>query len=144
MLNYAVNPQGIASEHFQDETIILNLPKGNYYSLKGTGQFIWSQLEKNISSDLIVELLSNYYAVTNDVAEPTLEVFLNQLFQEELIKEIEPSGVNTSPEIISNTAAESFATPVLEVYTDMQELLMLDPIHDADPEKGGWPYKNNG
>jgi len=143
MLNYTVNPQGIASEHFQDETIILNLPKGNYYSLKGTGQFIWSHLEQNVSSDVIVELLSKYYRITHDVAEPALEVFLNQLVEQELIRETDFSGVNSTPGIFPDKVAESFTIPVLEVYTDMQELLMLDPIHDADPEKGGWPYKNN-
>jgi hypothetical protein len=29
--------------------------------------------------------------------------------------------------------------PVLERYTDMQELLFLDPIHDVD--ESGWPHR---
>jgi hypothetical protein len=28
---------------------------------------------------------------------------------------------------------------VLERYTDMQELLLLDPIHDVD--ESGWPHR---
>jgi len=35
-------------------------------------------------------------------------------------------------------AGTVFAPPVLEVYTDMQDLLLLDPIHDVD-ETVGWP-----
>ncbi len=30
-----------------------------------------------------------------------------------------------------------YAPPALETYTDMQELLLLDPIHDVD--ETGWP-----
>jgi hypothetical protein len=32
----------------------------------------------------------------------------------------------------------AFTQPVLEVYTDMQDLLLLDPIHEVD-EEAGWP-----
>ncbi len=143
MLNYIVSPRGIACEHFDDETIILNLPKGNYYSLKGTGQLIWSQLEKNINSTDIVRLLSNYYNITTEVANPTIEAFLSQLVQEELIIEVDHSETTSTPPPVSNTTNQPFSLPVLEIYTDMQELLMLDPIHDTDPGKG-WPHKSNG
>jgi hypothetical protein len=30
-----------------------------------------------------------------------------------------------------------FVAPVLDKYTDMQELLLLDPIHEVDAS--GWP-----
>jgi hypothetical protein len=30
-----------------------------------------------------------------------------------------------------------FEAPVLQKYTDMQDLLLLDPIHDTD--ETGWP-----
>ena len=30
------------------------------------------------------------------------------------------------------------AAPVLNKYSDMQDLLLLDPIHDVD-EEAGWP-----
>ena len=35
---------------------------------------------------------------------------------------------------------QPFSTPVLETYTDMQDLLTLDPIHDVDPQQG-WPIQ---
>jgi hypothetical protein len=40
------------------------------------------------------------------------------------------------PEPLTAAAAIT-AAPVLEKYTDMQELLLLDPIHDV--EEAGWP-----
>lgn len=142
MLNYTINPRGIACEHFQDETIILNLPKGSYYSLKGTGQLIWSQLEKNTASSEIAALLSVQYHITTDEALAALEPFIKKLAQEELIAETDAVHHTASAVETFTPNREPFTEPVLEVYTDMQELLMLDPIHDADPGKG-WPYTNN-
>ena len=31
----------------------------------------------------------------------------------------------------------SFEAPILHKYTDMQDLLLLDPIHEVD--EAGWP-----
>ena len=142
MINYVVNPKGIASEYFQDETIILNLPKGNYYSLRGTGQLIWTELEKGVSTSHILEVLSNHYDTTSELATLSLKAFLHQLVQEELVTETYSTDIRSTSPAIPASPRHPFVAPVLEVYTDMQELLMLDPIHEADPEKG-WPYKNN-
>jgi hypothetical protein len=142
MLDFNVNPRGIACEHFDDETIILNLPKGNYYSLKASGQFIWTQLEKGANSGRVVSQLSEYYGISENEARLSLESFLDQLLQEELIVPATSFEATIQPVDVSNTSNQTFTIPVLEVYSDMQELLMLDPIHDADPGKG-WPHQNN-
>jgi hypothetical protein len=43
----------------------------------------------------------------------------------------------TITEASGHLAAEPFEPPVLEQYTDMQDLLLLDPIHEVDEQ--GWP-----
>ncbi len=62
------------------------------------------------------------------------------LIEEGLIEEglIEPTddpplaeSVPTPPTI------RTYATPTLSKYTDMEELLLLDPIHEVDAQ--GWP-----
>jgi hypothetical protein len=37
-------------------------------------------------------------------------------------------------------AKKPFTDPVIEIYTDLQDLLLLDPIHDVDDR--GWPVFN--
>jgi hypothetical protein len=34
---------------------------------------------------------------------------------------------------------ESYQAPVFERFTDMGDLLLLDPVHEAEDEKG-WPH----
>jgi hypothetical protein len=37
-------------------------------------------------------------------------------------------------------ATETMQPPVLEPFGDMQDLLLLDPVHEVD-EDAGWPTK---
>ena len=39
----------------------------------------------------------------------------------------------------AHQARGAYRTPVLSIYTDMQDLLLLDPIHDVD--QAGWPTR---
>jgi hypothetical protein len=39
--------------------------------------------------------------------------------------------------IETHAIAGSWSSPVLSIYDDMQDLLLLDPIHDVD--ESGWP-----
>jgi hypothetical protein len=45
--------------------------------------------------------------------------------------------VPPSPEPVPQTEKKHFVAPCLHKYTDMQELLLIDPIHDVDDY--GWP-----
>ena len=40
------------------------------------------------------------------------------------------------------TSVMDLKPPVLNKYTDMQDLLLIDPIHDV--EAHGWPAKREG
>jgi hypothetical protein len=34
---------------------------------------------------------------------------------------------------------ERFEEPALEGFTDLEDLLLLDPVHEVEPSRG-WPY----
>jgi hypothetical protein len=70
-------------------------------------------------------------------------LFLNQLQQEGLVIAIDdkstdsPLPQNWKDQITVNGNKTVFNAPVLNKYTDMQDLLLLDPIHEVDAT--GWP-----
>ena len=68
--------------------------------------------------------------------ERAIAGFVSQLLDEGLLVESADTGSAEGAEIV---AGGTFETPVLSKYTDMQELLLLDPIHDIDPSVG-WPF----
>ncbi|HAR48554.1 MAG TPA: hypothetical protein DCR81_00210 [Smithella sp.] len=75
--------------------------------------------------------------------ENAVNLFLNQLQQEELVIVIDdkltdsPLPQNWKNQIMTNGSKTVFNAPVLNKYTDMQDLLILDPIHEVDAT--GWP-----
>jgi hypothetical protein len=63
-----------------------------------------------------------------------VEDFVQRLRAEDLVAETETdAGVTV---VAVPTAASE---PVLQRFSDMQDLLMLDPIHDIDLDGDGWP-----
>ena len=139
---YQVNSSNIIHETIDNEVIIVDLQKGYYFSLRSTAAEIWTSILARMSVDLIVQKLSRQYGIKNSQIEGSVSNFIHQLVEEKIIipaisgdgaedvKNLEPQN----PEILK---VEEYSNPVLEKYTDMAELLLLDPIHEVD--ETGWP-----
>ncbi|CAH0997921.1 hypothetical protein EMA8858_04056 [Emticicia aquatica] len=137
MKNYSVATLGIAYEHFDDETVIVNLPKGHYYSLGNTAHFIFQLFANGSNATQIANALSSTFDISTAAALEVANDFINQLIQEELLVETNTFVEFQAPEI---AVKKTFEEPFLEVFSDMKEMLTLDPVHDVDPKKG-WPLK---
>jgi hypothetical protein len=61
--------------------------------------------------------------------------FLAELRDEDLLVETDAAG--QPPAANGRPPSEAFQPPVLEKYTDMQDLVVLDPVHEVDAV--GWP-----
>jgi len=64
---------------------------------------------------------------------------LISVFESEEFKADPWSGEKTMTRSAGGTLV--FDAPVLHSYTDMQDVLLLDPIHDVD--ETGWPSSRN-
>jgi hypothetical protein len=66
-----------------------------------------------------------------------LDAFIVDLLSHQLVREteIEPGEVPTASWSGDRVA---FSPPVLNIYSDIRNLLLLDPIHDV-AEESGWP-----
>jgi hypothetical protein len=134
---YRVNERDAIAESIDGELLVINLQSGAYYSSDGTGEQIWSCLARQLTlRDTVERLCAVYGAAESEVREAVVS-FVGQLRDEELILEdASPQPAAAAEEALSPRGA--FTTPVLHKYTDMQELLLLDPIHEVDPS-AGWP-----
>ena len=123
-------------ENFGDEVVIVNLSNGNYYSLDSVGADIWAWLEQGATTAETLDALKQKYEADPAVVEQALAQFLADLTADSLVVSVEaeaqPLALPTPPD-----TKQPFVVPVLNKYTDMQELLLLDPIHEVD--ETGWP-----
>jgi len=139
MPSYRINTPYVVSEVFvDDEAAIINLKTGNYYSLNKTATEIWSRIEKGAALPEITGFISGNFSVEESLAEPEVEQFIKKLVDEGLIvaEEADASASNDLGNNHDSTGdpkvKKEYETPILECYADMQELLLLDPIHEVE------------
>ena len=143
---FRVNTPTVTHETIDGEAVIINLDSGNYYSLVEVGSFIWGLVEKGASASEVQNLVLQTYQGNGPEVDRGVQELLAELQQENLIVPVDGAGALDVPqlnqELPSNNGYEkpSFNPPLLHKYSDMQELLLLDPIHDVDD--AGWPKPN--
>ncbi len=124
----------IIHEQFGDETVVVNLDTGCYYSLRGTADTIWALAASGLSGPDIVARMASAFPAMAAEAEQETSSFLETLVAEGLFtRQNEASASSEPPAIIEGV----FIKPLLQRYTDMETLLKLDPIHSVDDV--GWP-----
>jgi hypothetical protein len=133
----------VVAEIIDGEAVIMDLRSGHYFSTQGVGAEIWRGVEAGHSAVEIVHSILNRYEAPRDVVEPAVHAFVAELLSRALIV----TGSEPRPAAHNGTGMGApgdgraphltFIAPVLNAYTDMEELLLLDPIHDVD--ETGWP-----
>lgn len=137
-----INSPKVANEIIDGEVIMINLDTGSYYSLDNAGALVWSLITRQATvQDVIAETARQYAGETREIQD-ALTRLIDDLRLEGLIVIDETAAVDDAP--IPRAAGEApapdrlpFTVPVLQKYTDMQDLLLIDPIHEVD--EAGWP-----
>jgi Coenzyme PQQ synthesis protein D (PqqD) len=138
MIFYTVATTGVASEQFDNEVVIINVQTGSYYNItEPSAVAIWNLLRSPVSVPQIVQSIVSQFETTPDTATPVIERFIHQLLTELLIVSTASSDTVVAVSIVEK---KPFTDPVLQIFDDMQDLLILDPVHDVNAQKG-WPYK---
>lgn len=133
---YRVMKPEVVADVIDGEAVIMNLKTGRYFNSEGTGSECWEAVASGLSVAQIVDRLAAKYAADPTTIAAAVEAFLQDLIGHELIApgDAHPPAV-AAPS--SNAPLATFHAPALNVYSDMQDLLLLDPIHDVDV--AGWP-----
>ena len=137
-----VDPSQVVHETIDGEVIIIQLDRANYYSLGGVGAEIWRLICAGLPPATIAERLEATYQSDNGRIAADLEELLARLREESLVQDApaQPAAASPGPssdQDLSVAANGQYAAPKFEKYTDMQDFLLVDPIHDVAPE--GWP-----
>lgn len=126
----------ISHQSIDGEVVVINLENGSYYSLLDLAARLWELIDAGWSRADLIALVGETYG--DPQAVETTSAFLDALVREGLVSDL--PAADKRPIAIS--LPDSFAPARLETFTDLQELLMLDPIHDVDT--AGWPHKPAG
>ncbi len=137
-ISYRVNEPHVISELIDGEVIILNFESGTYYSLNISGMFIWQQIQAGSNQEQIFSLLKELYAEEHAAVRADLAALCQTLEEESLIVRVDSKKVAQNGQF--SHPSTPYEKPHLEKFTDLQSLLLLDPIHDVD--EMGWPHQS--
>jgi hypothetical protein len=136
-MRYRVNSPQVINETIDGEAIMINLATGAYYSLDRVGGDVWAVLEHGATAEDVVAALEARYDGNPDDMAAGVRTLLDQLVAEELVVATdEPGSAPPAPEPGATKA--TFTAPRLDKFTDMQDLILLDPVHEVDSR--GWPH----
>ena len=135
---YRIMDSKVECETIEDEVIIIQFDTGNYYTLSGTGAFVWQSFDRRpTQGELLALIAAHYETEAHTQVSEEIGAFLDELVRENLIEWAASEAPNrSSVEWAENR--QPYKAPVLERYSDMQALLVLDPIHEVDTQ--GWPH----
>ena len=121
------NTAAVAAKVIDGEAIIMNLSNGAYYSMDGVGAAVWEAIERGGSREEIQREVSTRFTVDLEQAGVDVDRLLAELLAEGLI--LSSNDVRSAQPVGRPAPSERrpYGTPMLNKYTEMAELLALDP-----------------
>lgn len=136
MVRYRLNSPDVIHETVDHEALVIHTPSGAYFSLQGTAEYVWNALLSGYSTAEIASAYADSTEVDSAQTHAAIDQYVKELVDHALILPTDQQvELQTLP-----PAPHSFSAPTVQKFTDMQELLLVDPIHEVDPQ-AGWPQR---
>jgi hypothetical protein len=121
------NDEECAGTVIDGEAVIMNLANGTYYSMDKVGALIWSLVDERRSLAEMAESVIAAYDVPSEKAHADVQRLAQELLAEKLV--VLTDGDIPAPARPRPTSQPTlpYEEPRLNAYTDMADLLALDP-----------------
>jgi Coenzyme PQQ synthesis protein D (PqqD) len=141
-VRFQVTGPHVVHDEIDGEVVVINFATGSYYSLTATAVPVWAGLRVGATAADAVAALEAGFDTGGEDVEAAVDTFLARLEDEGLIAPTvdgaAPSGAEAPFETRSAPDPRPlYVAPVLEKFTDMEDLILLDPVHDVS--QAGWP-----
>jgi hypothetical protein len=133
--HFTVNAPAVVAEVIDGEAVIMNLQSGHYFSTSGVGALAWEWLALGHADVDVAHVLAERHPAAASQVRADVARFVDALLAHDLLREATVAAPGEAPAAAAAPAV--WSAPVLSAYTDMEDLLLLDPIHDVGP--AGWP-----
>ncbi|CAB4322567.1 MAG: hypothetical protein F2520_01485 [Actinobacteria bacterium] len=125
---YTLRTPNVVSDEVGGETLAINLDTGAYYVIAPSALPVWRAISNGIRPSALLD-------DADDKRSAALSAFVEQVIAAGLVT---ASDIESTVDSSIEWNADGL---LLQEFTDMADLLGLDPIHDAD-EVVGWPSAN--
>jgi len=133
-----VMSEWVMSEILDGEAVIVDLRTGRYHAAQGVAATAWAALGRGADLGTIVREVSALHTPVPTDVDARISAFIDQLLAAELIVEVAGSAAAPTAESVRRVPPSPWNDPVLESHNDLEDLLLLDPVHDVGAD--GWPH----
>lgn len=131
---FGINYPNVVAEAFDGEWVIVNLATGTYFSLDGSAAVLWPHAIAGLTLEEFVERAGRIYPAAGPELSRDIEDFHEQLRAHSLVR---PVDAEPTTDVDVSPSSNDYAAPRMGVHADLQDILLLDPVHDVDA--AGWP-----
>lgn len=132
---YCVNRAEVVDEVIDGEAVMINLTTGSYYCTNATGALVWEALAGGNTVAGVAAVLSSRFDTASADLGADIESMLADLREQGLVVAGDDQG---AADEVPGGGTKPYEPPRLETFTDLQDLLLLDPVHDVGAR--GWPH----
>ncbi len=136
---FRINAPAAVSEDIDGEAVIMNLESGHYFSARGLAGVLWQATIAGAAADDMVNAVTATWNETTVAAD--VRALLEHMLEHKLVvpthDAVSTTAVPALERALKTMAQQLYVVPVIDVFTDMEDLLLLDPIHDVG--EAGWP-----
>ena len=126
----------VRHDRLDDEVIAIDLESGAYFALDDVAADCWSILAAGGTVDAAVDATAASCDVPPESVRNDIERFVEHLVRVRLL-----TASDRAPTLVVPPRAAKrkrrYEAPAIERFDDLEELLVLDPIHEVD--EAGWP-----
>ena len=134
--NYCLNSASISIERLNGEIIMISFESGDYFSCFGVGSDVLTLISQRASTAQIKKELFNKFQSEFQVDQ--VNSFIIECLNENIII-LNSHETNLDVELPDDYDKSKWNVPLLEKFSEYNDLLLIDPIHESSLE--GWPNK---
>ena len=132
-----MNAPRVGGEVIDGEAVLIDFVSGAYFSLRGPGVVVWESLAEGGTADRAKAAVRRAHAGDEQAMDDYVERLVEALVAAELLVAADGEGAGADEPSAVVGDPVPFEPLPLEKFTDMEQLLLLDPIHEVD--EAGWP-----
>jgi len=137
---YKLNEEKMFYDMADGQAVVINFETGMYYGTSSLASAVLDLLMKNADPSKVLDAVKALDGCPADI-DASFKAFIDELIAKAIIVE---SGSSDDVDISIDAAAlaDGFALTLNE-FSEVQDLLLADPIHDVDVD-AGWPVMGEG
>ena len=132
---YKLNEEKMFYDMAEGQAIVINFTTGMYYGTSSLGSAVLDALLSGASVEAALAAVKALPGCPDDM-DAKMADFVNALLQKEVIVPAE-GAADVAVAIDESYLTDGFTLSVDE-FTEVQDLILADPVHDVDVEQG-WP-----